>query len=491
MPREDWLSFTRAGAPWVDFEWLCQLLWLGLYRVGGFPALLALKAALLAGAGAALWSTLALYKLPVAARGPWLLAWALALLPANDLRPENFSVLFFGLQWRWLERDRLSPRLRASPAERAGAAGFFMLWANLHAGFAYGLLLQALATVLAEAKSRRRLAELLVFGALGTLANPAGPGLYPVLLEHAAGLGELSGTIREWQAPSFADPWLLPFWALLAAVFAAAIRGLRSGRLTLLHLVALAFFALSAVRHVRTIPYFAAVAVPVAAAALGWAARPAARAAAWAAALVLGAFWAARVAPELAAARAFIPRYAPEGLARFLDGGREALGGKRLFHPIPWGGFLGYRLGPAYPIFADGRYLFHDLLKTVEEARREPEAFRRFLDGLGVDVVLLQAGSQSVSTDVLLKDGRKLAVRRPAYLFFMPRADWALVYWDRDGSAFVRRSSAPRAWVERREYRLYRPGDLEAAELLVRDGLARPEELRAERERWLREQDPS
>ena len=32
IPRADWLSYTRAGAPWVDFEWLSQLLWLGAFR---------------------------------------------------------------------------------------------------------------------------------------------------------------------------------------------------------------------------------------------------------------------------------------------------------------------------------------------------------------------------------------------------------------------------------------------------------------------------
>ena len=46
VPRVDDLSYTAAGLPWVDHEWLTQVAFAALFGLGGSPALWLAKVAL-------------------------------------------------------------------------------------------------------------------------------------------------------------------------------------------------------------------------------------------------------------------------------------------------------------------------------------------------------------------------------------------------------------------------------------------------------------
>ncbi|MBI2363197.1 MAG: hypothetical protein HYV15_07435, partial [Elusimicrobia bacterium] len=131
LPSADWLSFTMKGVPWVDFEWLQGLLWHFVHGAVGMPGLWALKAAVLGAAAWALWRLARRAGLAASEAAALTLAWTLALSSANDLRPENASLLLFVLLLSALEarRDRARP---APSAREAGAcAAFFALWACL------------------------------------------------------------------------------------------------------------------------------------------------------------------------------------------------------------------------------------------------------------------------------------------------------------------------------------------------------------------------
>jgi len=129
FPRADWLSFTRAGAPWVDFEWLSQLALGGAWGAGRMAGLLALKIALLLWAGWWLERGMRARGVRAPERAAALALCAAAMIPRSDARTELFSFVFFAALTRRDEAPRPAP-----------AAGLFALWANLHAGFAYGLL---------------------------------------------------------------------------------------------------------------------------------------------------------------------------------------------------------------------------------------------------------------------------------------------------------------------------------------------------------------
>lgn len=494
LPRADWLSQTMAGQPWSDFEWLVQVLWHLCEKAGGIPGLWALKVAVLSGAAFALWRALDLRGLPPEARGIGVLAWALGLSSANDIRPENFSILFFLLLWLALERRRLSnagkPLL--SRKEAVSLALLFAVWANMHAGFLYGLILVGIYSAAAAARGRRwepALAPLLC--AAAALANPYFLDVYRVPFEHWAALGDLKSYIVEWKEPSIFSVWLWPFWGLVAAAFGAVlVRHLSHRDVPIEHLAALVFFGLSAAAHVRTSVYFISVAVPVTAsvfAAYRFAdKRPAAGRALLAAGFLPA--WFFFVTVGLSGFRNFEffqPVNVPVKLTRFLESEREVLGGRTLLNPWHWGGYLGYRLYPDYRVFVDGRYIFHPLLKPLYSATRSGESYGEFLDRRGVEVAALRRARQFTSMPFELRDGKRLFLLRPFYVDFLPRERWAMIYWGDEGMVFVRREAFPEEWVREREFTHFRPDDLSAAFLRVREGAVELSVIRREVERYV------
>jgi hypothetical protein len=487
-PAADWLSHTRAGAPWADFEWLAQLVYYGALRAGGMHALWALKAGTLAAAAVVLWALLGRLGAGPAGRGLGVLAWLLASPSGNDLRPENASLLFFLLILSRLEAARLEGRESARRAEFLGTAALFALWANLHAGFVYGLGLLGLygAAAAWRTRSPRALAPAAV-GAAAVLVNPYGLRVWTVPWEHWAAIGDLQRYLLEWQEATVLSPWLAPLWALMVLSFAAlALRRARAGSAPFEHAALLSALAWSAASHVRTAPYFAAAAVLVLASSLEAALAPRARRAlGLAGALAAVWFVVALYRPVFArGAFGFDPQYVPARAARFLESERDGLKAKRLFNPWHWGGYLGWRLDGTVPVFADGRYIFHDLLAPMYDATKSPDAYGAFLDAHRVELAVVQRLQQYAPMSVERKGGSREMVMRPFYLFFYPRESWALVHFDDRALVFARRSAFDPAWVKAREYRWFRPDDLRAAQLDVLDGRAPFAAVAAEANRW-------
>ncbi|HVE13772.1 MAG TPA: hypothetical protein VNI01_10295, partial [Elusimicrobiota bacterium] len=269
FPRADWLSYTRNGTPWLDFEWLCGVIWYAAFQISGIWGLWLLKAALFAAAGACVWRTAALYGLRPSWRGVCVLAWSLAPHAVKDIRCDNFSILgICALMW-FLERRRLAwakgAAPRPTPRSRAAFFAAFAAWTNLHPGFFIAYFLIGI-YALEELRTRRSWAlfELGLWAAAGTLVNPYGLGTYRVAWEHARDMKLISRNIVEWEPVDFADRINDPFWALLALTFASFLARLRGiGRsLPVEHLVGAGLLGWSALEHQRNMPYFTAVAVP-------------------------------------------------------------------------------------------------------------------------------------------------------------------------------------------------------------------------------------
>lgn len=477
VPRQELWSFTRAGATWQDFEWLAQLFFYGAHQLGGLTAIWLLKVLLFAGAGALLVEVARLHKAPLLARAGAFAAWAVASLPVCDARPEAFSlILLCALIWG-LEAHRLGRR----PLPLWAVAAGFALWANLHAGFLFGLLLLGLYAAEEAARPWRwgPLATALAAAAAATLVNPYGIGPYTVAFEHWSGRAGMSSYIQEWGPQSLKNPFHLPFWPLLAGFIASASLSWR--RLPAGLLLFAWAMAVLAIPHARMAAYFAAAAVPLIAVSASGLTPSRLKEACLAAALAAG-IYLAWALPSVSWRGVFDFRHEPVAAASFVERERPVFERLRVYNEWEWGGYLGWRL-PWHKVFWDGRYLFHDLLNAGGEAARSPEAWTRWLSEHALEGALAHNRVAPFLTRKRYRDGTTKDFWRPWYLQYFPRQRWALVYWDEQALVFVRRDRADAAWLSAREYRWLLPRDEEARAEALRLGEIPPAALAAEEAR--------
>jgi hypothetical protein len=263
--RHDPFSFTRAGAPFVGFEYGSQVLYALAERVGGLPAV-ALLAGLLIATTYALLTRL-LLRLGV---DP-LLAYASVAVAAVlgvghwTARPHLFSYVAVVLLVGLLERR---PR-GLIPL----TAALCILWANVHGGFVYGWILIGLylAGSAAElwwgshdkvvARERVRLyAAMLATAIVVTLLNPHGLGLHRHLFEFF-GKPYLFDNTAEFTSPDFHEASGKVF--LVALLLSLTSLAVARRRPSLPHLLVICAGVALALISVRNIPLFGLTAVPL------------------------------------------------------------------------------------------------------------------------------------------------------------------------------------------------------------------------------------
>jgi len=486
VPRADWLSFTKGGTPWLDFEWLAQIVFELAYRAGGFFALWLIKGAGLFGIWFFLDKALALNGLSSRSRAAGLMLWGVPALMNADIRPELFSLVFFSLILWLLEGVRLGRR-SIGAREAVLAAGLFALWDDLHLGFLVALAVAALylAAALAQGDLRaaRAFGTLLIAGFLGTFANPYGAGPYEVAWQHWRQGTVLSRYIAEWRPMSARNPVYWSFWVLLP-LCAAAVARVRKTRAWAPSGASVGL-GVETLLHQRMVPFFAALAVFViclAAEKEGVWGRRLLRAG-----IALCALLGIWLAPGVIHGSFFNDQFVPRVAAEFLDRERDVFAPLRVYNPWEWGGYLGWRLAPWHKVYDDGRYIFHEQLPREAAAVADVRAWAKHLADERIDAVLLQNLPTAFPTTKVYPDGSRRSFDRPYYLFYAPQSDWALVHWDDNALVFVRRAAAPPAWLKEHEYRYLRPRDRAAlAEALERKEVPR-DVLDAEASRHLRE----
>ncbi|HEX4048694.1 MAG TPA: hypothetical protein VH309_12700, partial [Elusimicrobiota bacterium] len=348
VPRVDFLSWTMAGKPWIDFEWGSELIFRGLQLFGGTAAMWLFRSAALFALALLFWSLLRLWKVPPLWRAVAVPALAASLFPLYGLRPEIFSTLLFMLELHLLERRRLGVlRLRLAPFVALHVV-LYAAWANLHAGFPVGLVLCACygAGELIEGREARVPAALLAgaAGFLGTFINPYGAGIYAVLLDHWRQLGLLRRVIVEWEPPSFGVRYLAGYWLLLGFSFLGLFLSLvRGGDLPGEHVVVIVFFGLFGARSVRTTKYVLLTVFPLATAAWSRLDLSPRRLRALALVGLLGVPFIAWRGYSWAGRLRFFgwpPPMEAQGPARafaYLRAQKAALAGLKLYNPYNWG----------------------------------------------------------------------------------------------------------------------------------------------------------
>jgi hypothetical protein len=246
VPRMDTWTFTVAGTPWLDQQWLAQVVLALGHRVGGWELLAVLRAGLVA-ASVGMLVAVAMERGASARTASILALVAFALAaPALALRPQLLGILLFAVLL-WL----VAARLR-HPRAYLLAPVVVVLWANVHGSFVLGPALLGYAWVsdVVARRPARQTLWILIAGTAATLLNPylAGVWLY------AAGIGAnpaIAGQVSEWQRTSPLEMPGILFYPSVMLTVALLVR--RHDRVTVpdwILTAAMAFMGAWAVRGV-------------------------------------------------------------------------------------------------------------------------------------------------------------------------------------------------------------------------------------------------
>lgn len=138
VPKIDWYSYTMPNFPWIDHEWLTDIVIYKIHSLLGIQAVLLFFLILTSLAFVLLIKTRSLWYffLPVLL-GYW------ACLGFLGIRPQLLTILFIAILWKILREflDSGSRLIYLCPV-------LFIIWVNLHGGFLAGLFLLALILIL-------------------------------------------------------------------------------------------------------------------------------------------------------------------------------------------------------------------------------------------------------------------------------------------------------------------------------------------------------
>jgi hypothetical protein len=274
LPPADPYSHTMPDWPWVEHAWLTDVVVAGIYSAFGalgviiFFALVTIGAWLLTAAVASAGLT---FRWVACVLSLWV------ALPYLGARTQLVTLLgLAALSWvleRW--RD-------GSPSIRWWIPPLFLLWANLHGGFVAGLLLLSLVLAtsaivrwLSERRilftgrldeplfswvDLRRLAVITTISACVTILNPYGWRLYLEIVDSLSNQFMLD-TLQEWQPLSMAGLAGRRYAMYLAGLGVAMVLWYRRIE-PVRWAVGLVFLAFS-FRHMRNIPFFLIVSLPL------------------------------------------------------------------------------------------------------------------------------------------------------------------------------------------------------------------------------------
>jgi len=439
----------KAGIAWHNHEWAAQILYWWTYLageqsgVGGLRALLLGKALILG------FTYLALALFAARMAGATLPGILAALLAAEVgrrtfyARPPVFTYPMLVGLYALLHAVRVE---RLGKRWLAAVLPFFCLWANVHGGWAAGLVMLGCFGVGACVESLQRhyratplialprafLRDVLpwagagLLAVVGTLGNPGMHHLYGIF-GRVMKDQQLVGAIGELAPPDVRFTGFFLFSILLFVVLGLAVR--RPFPHAAEYLL-LPFFLWQALHHVRHLTLWGLLMAPTLAWLLGEALRQLpkgvaglARAALVGIALLASAYWVAwrseggtylQRNAELARGTAFYREAYPAESADFLrDASLVGLRGE-LYNLDYYAGFLIWRLSPQpYRVFSDPRFdIFGgDIMRLANGLLEAPDGWDATLRQHDVNIALLPLGK--ILTQAMIRD-----------------ADWELLFWE-------------------------------------------------------------
>lgn len=418
LPAHDTLTIWAHGRAWVDQQWLGQLVFYGLYALGGVKLALfahstAVASAFVAAIAAARWRggsvrSVCWIALPVV----YILSWA-----SWNARAQTLALpLFVAVVWL-LTRDGGSESRRILLV-----FPILVLWANVHGSVVAGALLVGLYGLTYAIERRRQplrtwlpRTALLCIGPLACLfASPyalALPSYYAEILGNPG----FRQFITEWK-PTTPSTQTAPFYVLAFAT--VWVLGRRGDRLTRFEKLLVLVTLLMALQTIRNVVWFALLALMLIPTPLDAVVKPNTAAMRFSflnRALVLISIAAATAAVAGVAAKpsSWFARSYPGGALAAVDRATAQDPGVRVFANEQYGDWLLLSRPQLRGRLAfDIRFelLSKKQLQTLVNARRRVEGWRQTLAPFGLFV--LKKGTDSRLAAALLREpGARLSYR--------------------------------------------------------------------------------
>jgi hypothetical protein len=220
LPAVDPYSFTQ-DRPWINHEWLSEVLTAIAFRGAGSSGIVLLKVALVASAIAVLF-----WRLRGASAVVATIVASAAIVSAlpltGTMRPQIWSLLGLALLMIFLDPDGEPTRLKA-----LALSALFAVWANLHGGWITGAAaLGVYCTIRSIRNHRQAIGWILLYVVTmaATLLNPYGVALWRFL---AMTVRASRPDISEWQPFSFHEPAIMWVSVLVPVL---AVGGLAWGK---------------------------------------------------------------------------------------------------------------------------------------------------------------------------------------------------------------------------------------------------------------------
>src|SRR6266404_2635046 len=270
IPHTDIFSTLRFGSEWVTHEWLSEVFIYSVFRRLGYGGLIVIFSILITASFWIVYQRCRKRDAHSYVSGFAVLLGALSTMPTWGVRPQMFSLLFASIFISFL--DRYSRR--EAMISIWWLAPLMVLWVNLHAGFALGLVLVVLTiagllldwlllrkdSLAGVWRLVRPLCWLLIVCVAAVCLNPSGARIYSYPFETLSSHAMMQ-YIEEWRSPDFHNLLFQALALLLLATFSAMVLSNKRARPgELLMLVATAWASL---RSGRNVAFFALVATPL------------------------------------------------------------------------------------------------------------------------------------------------------------------------------------------------------------------------------------
>jgi hypothetical protein len=439
IPRFDPLAIASAHVPWINGEWLYEIVLYALHAVGGNSGISILSAML----AAAIFSIGILMTSQDA--GVALLIAGVAFAGASDrlgVRPAAAAALLIVIAI-----GLLGSRLRLVPLTIAYAV-LTIVWINIHPS---ALLAPVLALIcILQTRSADRSSVLRAFirvaaSAIALLVNPYGWKAILAPLRLTSEIHSGAFVNAEWLPSTFA---FFPLLYVTIGVVVLLFLGTREKRANAWRFVIFALLAALAIRYVRNQGlYFAAL--PLLVPPIGTFSRRVSNGIAACALIPLAWVFQHDIhRPGIDEER--FPARAVAALRSYNLPGN-------IYNVDQFGGFIEWTFYPERRALTDGRNeLFRDFIEADAIAHRDSRAWHAMIAKYGL--VLAVDEYQSEKIEVLdVASGERRAL--PASLVRYRRRDWALIAFDDAAMVFARRDTFPASRLNAIEYRFLVPDD--------------------------------